>query len=101
MFYSLLGMITHVIAEHVQRREGDDNAASAQSSGLLVVDNGNDELEDTADDQAAQDHDTTTAVSDNDQGVDHDGDQADSAEHTGHAEGVGDLGHRQEIGLVS
>jgi hypothetical protein len=89
-----------VVAHHVQARQGDEDLACNNLAGFLVVHDGNNQLEETADDQAVHGQHAAAAKLDDDAGVDDEREQADGAQHARHAERVRHLGHGEEVGLV-
>lgn len=93
-------MVTHVVDHHVQGRECDQDLSRRGLARLLVVDDGDDELQDCATHEAAYQHAAATAPADDDDGVCDDGDKAESAQNVGHGEGVVDVCHGEEVRLV-
>jgi hypothetical protein len=90
----------HVVAHHVDAGECHEDLAGRRRAGLLVVNDGDDELEERAEGQAEHQDGAAAAVADDDERVEEDGQDAHGAEHVAHAERVGHLGHGQEVGFV-
>lgn len=88
-----------VVAEHVDGREADGDFPRRAGVGLLVVYDGDDELEDAADEEAGHEEDAAAAVADDDGAVCDEGEDGDGAEDVGHGEGVGDACHLEEVGF--
>lgn len=71
------------------------------STRLLVICDGDDKLEETRDDESVQEKNTTTPIPNDNEGVCNDGNESGHAENVAHGKRIVNLGHGEEVGLVS
>jgi hypothetical protein len=90
-----------VVTEHVYAREANGNFTGRLRVRVLLVYGGDDELEETADDEAGHEQDAAVAKADDDEGVCDKCEDGDCGEDVGHGEGVGDFGHLKKISFES
>ena len=89
-----------VVADDVDNRDADDDFAGPRRAGLVLVDDGDDELGQAAEAHAGEEEDAAAAVFGDDQRVGEDGEDADPDEDAGVHEGVADAGHFEEVGSI-
>lgn len=89
-----------VVGHHVDAGQGYQDDSGGIGCAQDMVDNSDDQLEDTADGQTGGEDDAASAPADNDQAVEEDGENAHGGEDVAHSERVRDLGHGEEVGLV-
>lgn len=68
---------------------------------VLVICDGDDKLKTTGDDESVDEENAATSVSNDDEGVCNNGNETSHAEDVAHGERIVNLGHGEEVGLVS